>query len=66
MRSDAALWSACKEDAAQFCKDVKPGGGRMQACLVSCVTGLLAGRCHLLALRTHVCVCVYVGGEGDA
>jgi hypothetical protein len=24
---------ACKEDSAKFCKDVKPGGGRLSQCL---------------------------------
>ncbi len=34
IRSDPMLWEACKEDAKNFCKDVKFGGGRVQACLV--------------------------------
>lgn len=25
--------SACREDSAKFCKDVKPGGGRLAQCL---------------------------------
>jgi hypothetical protein len=25
--------SACKDDVIQFCKDVKPGGGRLSKCL---------------------------------
>jgi hypothetical protein len=25
--------SACKDDIARFCKDVKPGGGRLSTCL---------------------------------
>ena len=33
-RTDADLAAACEEDAGQFCKDVKPGEGRIQDCLV--------------------------------
>lgn len=33
-RADAQLYEACKEDAGKLCKDVKSGGGRVQACLV--------------------------------
>ncbi|GAX78146.1 hypothetical protein CEUSTIGMA_g5588.t1 [Chlamydomonas eustigma] len=32
-RSDVQLGEACKDDAANLCKDVKKGGGRVQACL---------------------------------
>lgn len=34
-RADPQLYEACKDDAATACKDVKMGGGRVQACLVS-------------------------------
>jgi hypothetical protein len=34
-RADPTLYEACKEDSANLCKDVKNGGGRIQACLVS-------------------------------
>jgi hypothetical protein len=34
-RADPSLREACAADAAAHCKDVKPGGGRVQACLVS-------------------------------
>ena len=34
-RSDTQLYEACKDDATKLCKDVKMGGGRVQACLVS-------------------------------
>ena len=34
-RSDPQLYEACKADAEKLCKDVKQGGGRVQACLVS-------------------------------
>eukprot|EP00197_Chlamydomonas_leiostraca_P010927 CAMPEP_0202884756 /NCGR_PEP_ID=MMETSP1391-20130828/41312_1 /ASSEMBLY_ACC=CAM_ASM_000867 /TAXON_ID=1034604 /ORGANISM="Chlamydomonas leiostraca, Strain SAG 11-49" /LENGTH=982 /DNA_ID=CAMNT_0049567983 /DNA_START=167 /DNA_END=3115 /DNA_ORIENTATION=+ len=33
MRADPLLWEACKDDSENLCKDTKPGGGRMQACL---------------------------------
>ena len=36
MAADAgkgAIRGACKSDMAEFCKGVKPGGGRMAACL---------------------------------
>ncbi|GFH23194.1 uncharacterized protein HaLaN_20773, partial [Haematococcus lacustris] len=33
VRSDPQLWAACKEDADQVCQGIKPGGGRIQACL---------------------------------
>jgi hypothetical protein len=33
-RADPQLYEACKEDASTLCKDVKFGGGRVQACLV--------------------------------
>lgn len=32
-RADAPLYAACKVDAEKLCKDVKFGGGRVQACL---------------------------------
>jgi len=32
-RADPQLYEACKDDAANLCKDVKNGGGRVQACL---------------------------------
>ncbi len=34
IRADPILWEACKDDAQSFCKDVRYGGGRVQACLV--------------------------------
>lgn len=34
IRADPLLYEACKEDTENLCKDVKPGGGRVQACLV--------------------------------
>ena len=34
-RADPMLYEACKDDSASLCKDVKNGGGRVQACLVS-------------------------------
>lgn len=34
-RSDALLHEACQTDATKLCADVKNGGGRVQACLVS-------------------------------
>lgn len=33
-RTDADLHIACEPDAKQICKDVKPGEGRIQDCLV--------------------------------
>lgn len=33
-RTDADLHVACEPDAKQICKDVKPGEGRIQDCLV--------------------------------
>lgn len=35
-RADPMLYEACKDDAENLCKDVKHGGGRVQACLVGC------------------------------
>jgi len=35
-RADPAMATSCKEDVERFCKDVKEGGGRKAACLVSC------------------------------
>ena len=35
-RADAGLRAACEADAKKHCADVKPGGGRVQACLVRC------------------------------
>lgn len=35
IRADPMLYEACKEDSETLCKDVKNGGGRIQACLVS-------------------------------
>lgn len=34
-RADPAMAAACKEDVEKYCKDVKEGGGRKAACLVS-------------------------------
>ncbi|HEX7926393.1 MAG TPA: cysteine rich repeat-containing protein [bacterium] len=34
---------ACREDAQKFCKDVKPGGGRVIACLQGQHDNLSAG-----------------------
>jgi hypothetical protein len=34
-RADPAMAAACKEDVERYCKDVKEGGGRKAACLVS-------------------------------
>ncbi|GBF91963.1 hypothetical protein Rsub_04687 [Raphidocelis subcapitata] len=34
-RADPMLHEACGQDAAAHCKGVKPGGGRVQACLMS-------------------------------
>lgn len=34
-RADPQLYEACRDDADKACKDVKMGGGRVQACLVS-------------------------------
>lgn len=34
-RADKMLFEACQKDAETLCKDVKNGGGRVQACLVS-------------------------------
>ena len=48
MRSDPMLWEACKEDSDNLCKDVKPGGGRMQACLVRIL------RIHLHTQSAHI------------
>lgn len=42
MRADPMLWEACREDADNVCKDVKPGGGRIQSCLV-CVSSFAQG-----------------------
>ena len=33
-RTDADLHAACEPDAKKVCADVKPGGGRIQDCLV--------------------------------
>ncbi len=33
-RADPSMAAACKAEADKLCKDVKPGGGRVQACLV--------------------------------
>ena len=33
-RADSMLYEACKADSDSLCKDVKQGGGRVQACLV--------------------------------
>ncbi|GFR44890.1 hypothetical protein Agub_g6234 [Astrephomene gubernaculifera] len=33
IRADPMLYEACKEDTETLCKDVKNGGGRVQACL---------------------------------
>lgn len=33
-RTDADLFAACATDAKSLCADVKPGEGRVQACLV--------------------------------
>jgi hypothetical protein len=52
-RADPMLYEACSDDAAKHCKDVKPGGGRIQACLVrhaACVLGL-CGRLHVTSRR---------------
>lgn len=38
-RADPAMAAACKEDVAKYCADVKEGGGRKAACLVSVWTG---------------------------
>lgn len=35
IRADPMLFEACKDDTLKICKDVKHGGGRVQACLVS-------------------------------
>lgn len=34
IRADPMLYEACKDDSESLCKDVKHGGGRIQACLV--------------------------------
>lgn len=34
-RADPAMAEACKEDVETYCRDVKEGGGRKAACLVS-------------------------------
>lgn len=39
-RADPAMAAACKEDVEKYCKDVKEGGGRKAACLVSRVVDL--------------------------
>lgn len=33
-RADPFFYSACHQNASALCGDVKPGGGRVQACLV--------------------------------
>jgi hypothetical protein len=33
-RADPGMHEACEADAQKLCKDVKPGGGRVQGCLV--------------------------------
>jgi hypothetical protein len=48
-RADPAMAAACKEDVEQYCKDVKDGGGRKAACLVSA------------ALRAGLLACVLAG-----
>lgn len=35
-RADPAMATSCKEDVEKYCKDIKEGGGRKAACLVSC------------------------------
>lgn len=35
-RADPMLYEACKDDSESLCKGIKNGGGRIQACLVSC------------------------------
>jgi hypothetical protein len=44
--------SACKADVERFCKDIKPGGGRIWACLKS-NEGSLSKECkdHIAAVR---------------
>jgi hypothetical protein len=34
-QDDGVRSGACKADVAKFCKDIKPGGGRIWACLKS-------------------------------
>lgn len=35
-RADPSLAAACAADADVLCKGIKPGGGRVQSCLVRC------------------------------
>lgn len=61
-RADPAMAAACKEDVAKYCADVKEGGGRKAACLVSVWTGWGGGKGGLHG----ECVDGVGGGAGAA
>jgi Cysteine rich repeat len=50
-----AAWFACKEDIKAYCPDVRPGGGRIIACLVEnklklsrpCIVGMMDAKAAL-------------------
>ena len=48
IRADPMLNEACKDDSESLCKNVKKGGGRIQACLVS---GSLMGKVNEVRQR---------------
>lgn len=48
MRADPQLWASCKDDSDNLCKGIKPGGGRLQACLVSTAQHTSRQVCHRL------------------
>ena len=58
-RTDADLHLACESDAKKICKDVKPGEGRIQDCLVcpACIWSLLLtsklNRTRVKSLSSH-------------
>ena len=58
-RADPMLYEACKDDSESLCKGLKPGGGRIQACLVRGVvvvgegTTLVWGQVRTGSVRVH-------------
>ena len=54
-RTDADLAIACEEDATQFCKDVKPGEGRIQDCLVHPWLACVGSGCRCASAVLSIC-----------
>jgi hypothetical protein len=50
-RADEGPHHACREDAAKLCKDIKPGGDRLHACLKSHDNELSQGCKDAMAAR---------------